>query len=132
MPSLQRTTAAPASRSWQRFLRSPSAWTGGAIVAVFVLAAFFADWLAPYRLDQQMSVENIANRPSAAHWLGTDELGKDVLSRVMFGSRLSLSAGLLSIVLAVVLGTPLGAIAGYFGGRLDSLLMRAIDVALAF
>jgi peptide/nickel transport system permease protein len=123
---------APTSRAWQRFLRSPSAWTGGAIVAAFVLVACFAPWLAPYRLDQSMSVENIANRPSAAHWLGTDELGKDVLSRVMFGARLSLSAGLLSIVLAVVLGTPLGAIAGYFGGRLDSLLMRAIDVALAF
>ena len=70
--------------------------------------------------------------PSAAHWLGTDALGKDVLSRVMFGSRLSLAAGCLSIVLAVALGAPLGAIAGYFGGRVDSLLMRAIDVALAF
>jgi len=124
--------AVPTSRSWQRLVRSPSAWTGGTIVAAFVLVALFADWLAPYRLDQSMSVENIANRPSAMHWLGTDELGKDVLSRVMFGSRLSLSAGLLSIVLAVVLGTPVGAIAGYFGGRLDSLLMRAIDVALAF
>ena len=96
------------------------------------MIALTADWLAPYRLDQQLSVDNIANRPSAAHWLGTDELGKDVLSRVMFGSRLSLAAGLLSIVLAVALGAPLGAIAGYFGGRLDSLLMRSIDVALAF
>ncbi|MCI0359982.1 MAG: ABC transporter permease [Planctomycetaceae bacterium] len=120
------------SRSWLRLIRSPSAWTGGAIVAAFLLVALAADWLAPYRLDQAMSVENIARRPTADHWLGTDELGKDVLSRVMFGSRLSLSAGLLSILLAVVLGTPIGAIAGYFGGRLDSLLMRAIDVALAF
>jgi ABC-type dipeptide/oligopeptide/nickel transport system permease subunit len=126
-----RTTAAP-SRSRERLLRSPSAWIGGAIVAGFILIALTADWLAPYRLDQQLSVENIARPPSAAHWLGTDELGKDVLSRVMFGSRLSLAAGLLSIVLAVALGAPLGAIAGYFGGRLDSLLMRAIDVALAF
>ncbi len=123
--------AAP-SRSRERLLHSPSAWIGGAIVAAFVLIALTADWLAPYSLDQQLSVENIARRPSAAHWLGTDELGKDVLSRVMFGSRLSLAAGLLSIVLAVALGAPLGAIAGYFGGRLDALLMRAIDVALAF
>lgn len=102
------------------------------IVAALVLVALFANWLAPYRLDQAMAIENIAQPPSAAHWLGTDELGKDVMSRVMFASRLSLAAGLLSIVLAVVVGTPLGAIAGYLGGRTDALLMRSIDVALAF
>ena len=101
-------------------------------MATFVLVALAADWIAPYRLQQPLAIDQIARRPSSDHWLGTDELGKDVLSRVMFGSRLSLAAGLVSIVLAVTLGAPLGAIAGYFGGRVDSLLMRAIDVALAF
>lgn len=102
------------------------------MVGLFFLVAFTADLVAPYRLDQELAIDQIAHRPSREHWLGTDELGKDVLSRVMFGSRLSLAAGLVSIVLAVLLGAPLGAIAGYFGGRVDSLLMRAIDVALAF
>ena len=127
-----REFAWPRSRAAERFVRSRSAWVGGMIVAALVLVALFANWLAPYRLDQAMAIENIAQPPSAAHWLGTDELGKDVLSRVMFASRLSLAAGLLSIVLAVVVGTPLGAIAGYLGGRTDALLMRSIDVALAF
>jgi peptide/nickel transport system permease protein len=126
-----KTLPTPA-RSLRRLLASPSAWTGGFIALAFVVVALAADWLAPYRLDQELAIDQIASRPTRDHWLGTDELGKDVLSRVMFGSRLSLAAGLVSIVLAVALGAPLGAIAGYFGGRVDSLLMRAIDVALAF
>lgn len=131
MAGASKTLPTPA-RSLRRLLASPSAWTGGFIALAFVVVALAADWLAPYRLDQELAIDQIASRPTRDHWLGTDELGKDVLSRVMFGSRLSLAAGLVSIVLAVALGAPLGAIAGYFGGRVDSLLMRAIDVALAF
>jgi peptide/nickel transport system permease protein len=122
----------PASRSWRRFRRSPSAWIGGGIVAVFVVIAWLAPWITPYSIRQMSSADQIAEPPSRAHLLGTDQLGKDVLTRVMYGSRLSLLAGVISISLAIALGTPIGAVAGYFGGRIDSLLMRGIDVALAF
>jgi peptide/nickel transport system permease protein len=121
---------APATRAWRRLAASRSAWIGGALVGLFVLVALSADWTAPYRPNDTASI--VAEPPSPAHWLGTDALRKDVLSRVMVGSRLSLLAGVISILLAVAIGTPLGAAAGYFGGRTDALLMRAIDVALAF
>jgi peptide/nickel transport system permease protein len=120
----------PLARAWRRFTASRSAWIGGALVGLFLFVALTADWIAPYRPN--FTADEVAEPPSLAHWLGTDALRKDVLSRVMLGSRLSLLAGLISIVLAVAIGTPLGALAGYFGGRTDALLMRSIDVALAF
>ena len=120
----------PLARTWSRLAASRSAWIGAGLVGLFVLAAVSADWTAPYGANH--TAEEVAEPPSLAHWLGTDALRKDVLSRVMFGARLSLLAGLISILLAVTIGTPLGALAGYFGGRTDALLMRAIDVALAF
>ncbi|MDX1946115.1 MAG: ABC transporter permease [Pirellulaceae bacterium] len=122
----------PAARAWHRLLASPSARIGAALVGLFLGVALSADWIAPYGSGQRFSAEAMFQPPSARNWLGTDSLGKDVLSRVMFGSRLSLLAGLISIVLAVAVGSPLGAVAGYFGGRIDALLMRGIDVALAF
>lgn len=86
---------------------------------------------APY--SPHRTFEEVAERLSAAHWLGTDNLRKDVLSRVIHGARLSLLAGTLSIVLATVIGVPVGAIAGYFSGPIDAVLMRLVDVdALAF
>lgn len=99
-------------------------------MAVLVFVACTADWISPYGLNA--TSEEVAARPSPQHGLGTDALRKDVLTRVLHGSRLSLFAGLLSIVLALVVGAPLGALAGFLGGRTDLLLMRAIDVALAF
>lgn len=129
MNSLQDSTA---TRLWHRLAASRSAWIGGLLVGLFLAVALTADWTAPYGARNRFAADRIHEAPSAAHWLGTDGLGKDVLSRVMFGSRLSLLAGGISILLAVAIGAPLGAIAGYFGGRVDSLLMRAIDVALAF
>jgi peptide/nickel transport system permease protein len=120
----------PATRAWRRLAASRSAWIGAALVGAFLLVALTADFTAPYRPNDTARI--VAEPPSPAHWLGTDALRKDVLSRVMVGSRLSLLAGVISILLAVAIGTPLGAAAGYFGGRTDALVMRAIDVALAF
>jgi peptide/nickel transport system permease protein len=96
-----------------------------------MLAAGFADVLAPYPAQSSSSAE-IAAPPTADHWLGTDTLGKDVLSRVMYGGRLSLLAGAVSIAMAMAIGAPWGLVAGYFGGLADTFLMRSIDVALAF
>ncbi len=120
----------PLARTWRRLAASRSAWIGAGLVGLFLVMALTADWTAPYRANH--TADEVAQPPTLSHLLGTDALRKDVLSRVMFGSRLSLLAGLVSIVLAVAIGTPLGAVAGYFGGRTDAVLMRGIDVALAF
>jgi ABC-type dipeptide/oligopeptide/nickel transport system permease subunit len=120
----------PAVRAWLRLIRGRSTWVGGALVGLFVLLALSARVAAPYGVNETSGTA--AARPSLAHWLGTDALRKDVLTRVIYGARLSLLAGVVSITLAVALGAPLGAVAGYFGGRTDSLVMRVIDVALVF
>lgn len=120
----------PLARIWQRLVRSRSAWIGFSIIGLFVLLALTANISAPY--GENTSASGTSAWPTLAHWLGTDPLEKDVLSRVIYGSRLSLLAGVISISLAVAIGAPLGAIAGYFGGLVDSLLMRTIDVALVF
>ena len=121
--------APPSSRAWRRFRRNPSARFGLAIVVLFSAIALAAPWVAPYGSNQRHE-QNLP--PSGEHWLGTDSNEYDVLTRVIYGSRLSLLAGLISISLAVLLGAPLGTLAGYFGGRTDALIMRGVDVALAF
>ena len=97
---------------------------------MFSATAILADYVAPYAPNHTST--EVAEPPTRRHWLGTDALRKDVLSRVIHGSRLSLLAGVVSISLAVLIGTPVGSIAGYFGGSVDALLMRGVDVALAF
>lgn len=124
------TVETPANRLPKRLMAQSATWLGGSMVLVFVLAALLADIISPYPINAAGG--QVAAPPSAAHWLGTDALGKDVLTRVIHGSRLSLVAGLVSILLAVAIGGPWGALAGYFGGRVDALLMRSVDVALAF
>jgi peptide/nickel transport system permease protein len=132
-PIEQAPAASPRGRVWRRLAHSRAAWIGGSLVGAFLLIALAADVIAPYGPDEvDRSSRLVARPPSAAHWLGTDDQQKDVLSRLMHGSRLSLLAGAISISLAVAIGTPLGAVAGYFGGRTDALIMRGIDVALAF
>lgn len=116
-------------RRWQRFGRNRSTWIGGALVGFALVVAVAAPWLAPYAPNA--THEQFAP-PSARHWLGTDIQRYDVLSRVMHGARLSLLAGVISIAVAMVVGTPIGLAAGYFGGRCDAILMRTIDVVLAF
>lgn len=102
-----------------------------AMIAVFVLVAALAPWLAPYDPLAQ-SILKINRLPSAENWLGTDQFGRDVLSRLIYGSRNSLLFGFISPVLAALFGTMLGVIAGYFGGVVDRLISRVIDLLLAF
>lgn len=105
-----------------------------AIIVLIVVAVLLAPWLSPYP-DQGRGAPDIVNKflaPSAAHPFGTDNLGRDVLSRVLFGGRISLLMGIGVVVLAAGIGVPLGALAGYVGGRLDELIMRITDVFLAF
>ncbi|PHS05517.1 MAG: peptide ABC transporter permease [Blastopirellula sp.] len=117
------------SRVSRRLRKNHAAMFGLVLVLGFICAATFANVLAHYPIDY---AEDPNMLPSREHWLGTDSHGKDVLTRVIHGSRLSLLAGTVSIVLAIVIGVPLGAIAGYSGKKTDQLIMRSIDVALAF
>lgn len=120
------------TRWWTRLTRSRSFLLGAAVVGLFVLTALLADWVSPYGPRERFDGADRNAPPSVSHPLGTDKNTYDVLTRVIYGSRLSLIAGGLSILLAVGLGTPAGAIAGYFGGWIDTGIMRTIDVLLAF
>lgn len=105
-----------------------------AIILLFVFGAIFAPWLTPYP-EQGRGEPNVLEKflpPSWQHPLGTDNLGRDVLARILFGGRTSLSIGFLVVIIAVAIGTPLGALAGYFGGWLDEAIMRLTDIFLAF
>src|SRR5499426_2833992 len=121
----------PFAQGVRRLRRSTTALIGAAIVAVLLLVALFADVLAPQSpiaSDQTHTFE----RPSWDYPLGTDQLGRDMLSRIIHGSRISLAVGVSSVLLALLVGVPFGMIAGYYGGRVDSLIMRAMDLILAF
>src|ERR687893_1116642 len=104
---------------------------GAVIMSIFILMAIFAPLIAPYGPLRQDLAGKFAP-PSRAHLLGQDELGRDILSRVIYGARISLTAGLAAVAIATGVGTIIGVVAGYFGGRPDSLLMRLMDVLLAF
>lgn len=106
-------------------------WFSLAVLAVVVLVSVFANVISPYDPIAQ-NTGNAFQAPSAAHWLGTDDLGRDVLSRMIYGTRVSILASLLAVGIALVIGLPIGLLAGYVGGILDTVLMRVIDTLLAF
>lgn len=129
--STRAATESPGLLALRRLRRSTTAVAGLVIVAALLLVAAFADVIAPQSpivSDQNSTFE----RPSWEHPFGTDQLGRDMLSRVIHGSRISLTIGLASVLLALFVGVPLGMTAGFYGGRLDSLVMRAMDLILAF
>ena len=115
------------------FSRSPSSLLGLALVLLFLVLAAIGPWIVPYP-DDAAGAMNLANRlrpPSAAHLFGTDEMGNDLFSRVVIATRTSLWVGLTVVGIAVVIGVPLGLAAGYFGGRVRSVIMRVTDVFLS-
>ncbi|MVW72943.1 nickel transporter permease [Bordetella sp. 15P40C-2] len=118
------------NRAWGKFKRNRVALFGAAIVLAMVIVAVFAPMLATYD-PFQTSFMAIRKAPSAAHWLGTDELGRDIYSRMLYGARASLMAGVVSVAIAVVIGVPLGLISGYFGGWIDSVISRFTEALLA-
>jgi ABC-type dipeptide/oligopeptide/nickel transport system permease subunit len=119
------------SRAWRHLRRSRSARLGAALIGLCLVGAIFAPALAPYGPNEKTSAGPLAP-PSDAHWLGTDADGYDVLSRVLYGGRLSLLAGGASIALAVMVGVTAGVVAGYAGGWIDAAIMRANDLLLSF
>lgn len=111
--------------------RHPRLVVGGGLVTLLVLVAIFAPLLSPY--DPIVGDVSVGlQAPSAAHWLGTDDQGRDVMARVMFGARISLSVAIISVSIGAITGVTIGLVAGYAGGTLDLLLMRVIDALLAF
>jgi peptide/nickel transport system permease protein len=122
--------ASPARRAWRRLLRRRGAMLGLLIVLLFILTALCASWIAPYD-PVATSWSAVRKAPSAAYLLGTDELGRDVLSRVIWGARASLLAGLVSVCISMLLGVPIGLLAGYVGGWTDGVISRLTDAMLA-
>ncbi len=128
------TRASVADRRWtvlRRAARTRLAPFGAAVLLVAVIAALAAPLVAPHDPLRQNLGDALA-RPGRAHWLGTDNVGRDVLSRVIWGTRVSLVAGFISVAIAALVGGLLGVVAGYLGGRVDGLVMRAMDAVLSF
>lgn len=125
-----RTASRPAGVA-RRFASHRVGVVGAALVGIVALAGLFAPWLAPYD-PTAIAMDHALEPPHAQHLLGTDAFGRDVLSRVMHGARFSLEVGVVSRILALAIGTCLGLLAGYFGGRMDQGVMRLADVTLAY
>ena len=119
------------SSLWQdairRLIQNRAAMIGGITILVLIILAIFAPWIAPYSYSYQ-NLDTGASPPSAEHLLGTDVLGRDLLSRLLYGARISLLVGFVATGVALVIGVSWGIVAGYFGGRVDSIMMRIVDV----
>jgi peptide/nickel transport system permease protein len=120
----------PARRAWRRLKRRKGAVAGLIVLGLFVLLAVFASLIAPYDPAAQ-SWTAVRKAPTALHWFGTDEVGRDVFTRVIYGARASLLAGVISVTIALTVGVPLGLVAGYLGGWIDGLISRMTDAMLA-
>ncbi len=131
VPKERRAQYGPAGDTLRRILHSKSALVGGALVLLVVLLALLAPLISPYdpiQANQRSSLEP----PSSAHPMGADRFGRDVLSRVLWGGRWSLPVGFVSVGIAAICGVTLGLLAGYYGGTVDALIMRFVDLRLAF
>ncbi len=118
-------------RAWRRFRHHPPALVGLGIILTFVLLAIFAPLISPYDPVAQ-DLSSAVQSPSAQHWFGTDQLGRDVATRLMYGTRISLLIGVLAVAIGLVIGVPLGMIAGYYGGWADLTISRVADMMFAF
>lgn len=117
---------------WRRLKRSKTAIIGLALITMFVFLAIFAPLIVDYNQDViKLNVLERLQNPSSAHWFGTDGKGRDIFARIVYGTRISFFVGILSVSIALSLGGFLGAVAGYYGGRLDNAIMRVLDVLLA-
>lgn len=133
LPTLDPTAPQPPLREfWLRFRQQPVAVIAALFVIVLFIIAIFAPWLTPFDAENYFDYDRIDQGPSLMHWFGVDALGRDIFSRVMLGTRISLLAGVFSVALGSVIGTVLGLIAGYYEGWADRCIMRICDVLFAF
>lgn len=117
--------------AFNRLLRNKAAVVSLIFIAVLLTIAIFAPLVAPYPYDQ-VNFKAITQPPSSAHWLGTDSLGRDVFSRLVYGARVSLSVSIIAQIVIILIGVPVGLISGFFGGWVDTLIQRIVDILYAF
>jgi peptide/nickel transport system permease protein len=115
----------------RRFAKHHLALAGAVVLVLLILTAIFAPLIATHDPNTLSTTEKLQN-PSASHWFGTDDVGRDIFARVMYGGRISLAIGLIGTLVALAIGTIIGAVSGYFGGLIDNLLMRFVDAFLSF
>lgn len=130
----QRMAVKPVSRMRETLgilLANRLAVAGLAVLALLVVVGIFGTWIAPYEINE-IDIASRLQGPSAEHWFGTDELGRDVFSRVLVAARVSLQVGFIAVGFALTLGVPIGLIAGYYRGWIDAMLMRAMDILFSF
>ncbi len=116
---------------WETFYKNKLTLSGGGLVLLLLIISILAPLLAPYD-PGQIDLNNVLASPSAKHWFGTDQLGRDVLSRMIWGARISLVVGFVATGIAIIIGAVLGAVSGYYGGWIDSVIMRFVDIMLCF
>ena len=116
--------------AWLRLRKNKLALFGGSVLLFMIVVALLTPWIAPYSYEAQ-NLDLGASSPSAAHWLGTDIFGRDVLTQIMFGGRISLAVGFIATAVALLIGVTWGAVAGYVGGRVDAVMMRLVDILYA-
>lgn len=121
----------PFQQFWERFKENRFAAAGLAVIVALFILSFGAGYLTPYDPDV-IDAWHVLLPPSADHWFGTDELGRDVFTRVVYGARVSLKVGFVAVGIAVLIGTVVGLFAGFYGGWIDSVLMRLVDIMLCF
>ena len=128
----QQEIRTPWSEFWRKFRQQHVALVAAVFVLLLVFIAIIAPYIAPYDPENYFDYDALNAGPSAAHWFGVDSLGRDILSRILVGSRISLTAGLVSVVIGAVIGTLFGLLAGYYEGWWDRIVMRISDVLFAF
>jgi peptide/nickel transport system permease protein len=121
----------PWKEAWLAFYKNRLALAGLGIVVLFIFIAIIAPWIAPYSYKEQILTERM-QPPSSKHWFGTDDFGRDIFTRILYGARISLWVGFFSVLGSVVIGTLLGIVAGYYGRWVDSRISRIFDIMLAF
>src|SRR5215813_4659014 len=130
LPAARDELESPSRRALRRLLKRKGAVLGLVVIAAFILLALLAPLVVPYD-PVATSWSLVRKPPSAQHWFGTDDLGRDVLSRVIYGARASLTAGAISVTIALSIGVPVGMLSGYRGGFIDALISRITDAMLA-
>jgi peptide/nickel transport system permease protein len=131
MKHIEEELTPPWKEAWHSFCKNRLALIGLGIVIFFILLAIMAPWVAPFSITDQKLLERL-QAPSNKHWFGTDDFGRDIFSRIVYGARISLWVGFFSVLGSVVLGTLLGIVAGYYGRWVDAIISRCFDIMLAF